>query len=215
GIVTVGAPPQAYVRESVLDYVKLRRERGATANAVVRNLLTYRNKVIVAPSGNYGCIVDVVAKKAGNQQVSNTDNRNLVEFWKQVYGIEISPDEIPLLKVKMMNSENVFTYPPSMSFFGSDSLLIYANVQRFIENKKYNLKAKMEDVVREILQQDLAIGSVKLEVEGLSASQHSDVQSQLLHEIRQKLFGRNATARGLIMFVHDELWFFPNQIQLS
>ena len=215
GIVTVEATPQAYVRESVLDYVKLRRERGATANAVVRNLLTYRNKVIVAPSGNYGCIVDVVAKKAGNQQVSNTDNRNLVEFWKQVYGIEISPDEIPLLKVKMMNSENVFTYPPSMSFFGSDSLLIYANVQRFIENKKYNLKAKMEDVVREILQQDLAIGSVKLEVEGLSASQHSDVQSQLLHEIRQKLFGRNATARGLIMFVHDELWFFPNQIQLS
>ena len=215
GIVTVEATPQAYVRESVLDYVKLRRERGATANAVVRNLLTYRNKVIVAPSGNYGCIVDVVAKKAGNQQVSNTDNRNLVEFWKQVYGIEISPDEIPLLKVKMMNSENVFTYPPSMSFFGNDSLLIYANVQRFIENKKYNLKAKMEDVVREILQQDLAIGSVKLEVEGLAASQHSDVQSQLLHEIRQKLFGRNATARGSIMFVHDELWFFPNQIQLS
>ncbi len=214
GIVTVEATPQAYVRESVLDYVKLRRERGATANAVVRNLLTYRNKVIVAPSGNYGCIVDVVAKKAGNQQVSNTDNRNLVEFWKQVYGIEISPDEIPLLKVKMMNSENVFTYPPSMSFFGNDSLLIYANVQRFIENKKYNLKAKMEDVVREILQQDLAIGSVKLEVEGLAASQHSDVQSQLLHEIRQKLFGRNATARGSIMFVHDELWFFPNQIQL-
>ena len=68
--VTVEATPQAYVRESVLDYVKLRRERGATANAVVRNLLTYRNKVIVAPSGNYGCIVDVVTKKAGSQQVS-------------------------------------------------------------------------------------------------------------------------------------------------
>src|SRR5215217_2856101 len=66
--VTVELTPQAHVRESVLDYVKLRRERGATANAVVRNLLTYRNKVIVAPSGNYGCIVDVVTKKAGNQQ---------------------------------------------------------------------------------------------------------------------------------------------------
>jgi hypothetical protein len=215
GTVTVEVTPQAYVRESVLDYVKLRRERGATANAVVRNLVTYRNKVIVAPSGNYGCIVDVVTKKAGNQQVSDTDNRNLVEFWKQVYGIEISPDEIPLLKVKMMNSENVFTYPPSMCFFGSESLLIYANVQRFIENKKYSLKAKVEDVVREILKQDQAIGSVKLEVEKSAASQHSDVQSQLLQEIRQKLFGRNSTARGSIMFVHDELWFFPNQIQLS
>jgi len=43
--------PQAYVRESVLDYVNLRRERGASANAIVRNLTTYRNRVIVAPIG--------------------------------------------------------------------------------------------------------------------------------------------------------------------
>jgi len=50
---------------------------GATANAVVSNLLTYRNKVIAAPSGNYGVIVDVVTRNAGNQQVSDTDNRNL------------------------------------------------------------------------------------------------------------------------------------------
>jgi hypothetical protein len=214
--VTVEATPQAYVRESVLDYVKLRRERGASVNAVVRNLLTYRNKVIVAPSGNYGCIVDVVTTKAGNQRVSETDSRNLVEFWKQVYGIDISPDEIPLLKVKMMNSENVFTYPPSMCFFGSESLLIYGNVQRFIENKKYSLKAKVEDAVRKAVQeQDLHIGSANLEVQEVAASHLSDVQSQLLQEIRQKLFGRNATARGSIMFVHDELWFFPNQIQLS
>jgi hypothetical protein len=214
--VTIEATPQAYVRESVLDYVKLRRERGATANAVVRNLLTYRNKVIVAPSGNYGSIIDVVTIKAGNQRVSETDHRNLVEFWKQVYGIEISTDEIPLLKVKMMNSENVFTYPPSMCFFGSESLLIYGNVQRFIENKKYSLKAKVEDAVRKAVQeQDLHIGLANLEVEAVAASSHSDVQSQLLQEIRQKLFGRNATARGSIMFVHDELWFFPNQIQLS
>ena len=214
--VTVEATPQAYVRESVLDYVKLRRERGASANAVVRNLLAYRNKVVVAPSGNYGCIVDVVATKAGSQRVSEADNRSLVEFWKQVYGIEISPDEIPLLKVKMMNSENVFTYPPSMCFFGSESLLIYGNVQRFIENKKYSLKSKVEDTVRKAVQeQDLHIGSANLEVETAAASSHSDVQSQLLQEIRQKLFGRNATARGSIMFVRDELWFFPNQIQLS
>lgn len=67
------------------DYVKLRRERGATANAVVRNLLTYINKVIVAPSGNYGCIVDVVTKKAGNQQVSETDNRSLAELTELYY----------------------------------------------------------------------------------------------------------------------------------
>ena len=31
--------PQAYVRESILDYVNLRRERGASANAIARNLI--------------------------------------------------------------------------------------------------------------------------------------------------------------------------------
>ena len=213
---TVEATPQAYVRESVLDYVRLRREHGATANAIVRNLLTYRNKVVVAPSGNYGSIVDVITKKAGIQLVSDTDSRNLVEFWKQIYGIDISPDEIPLLKVKMMNSENVFTYPPSMCFFGNDSLLIYANVQKFIENKKYNVKAQMDDVItKAIVREDLRIGSAKLELEELVTSKHADIQSQLLEEIRQKLYGRNIAAKGSIMFVHDELWFFPNQVQTS
>ena len=89
----------------------MRREAGATANAVIRMLLNYRNKVIVAPTGHFGSIVDVISKKASNQIVSELDNRNLVEFWKQVYDIDISPDEIPLLKIKMLNSENTFTYP--------------------------------------------------------------------------------------------------------
>ena len=62
-------------------------------------------------------------RKAGSQRVSETDTRNLVEFWKQIYDIDISPDEIPLLKIKMVNPENTFTYPPSMCFFaGGDSL---------------------------------------------------------------------------------------------
>ena len=43
--------PQAYVRENVLDYVNLRRDRGASASAITRNLMTYRNRVIIAPSG--------------------------------------------------------------------------------------------------------------------------------------------------------------------
>ena len=68
-------------------------------------------------------------------RVSDTDPRSLVEFWKQIYDIDISPDEIPLLK--MVNSETTFTYPPSMCFFpGGDSLVIPAGVQKFIERKK-------------------------------------------------------------------------------
>jgi hypothetical protein len=216
----IEATPQAYVRESVLDYIKLRRERGASANAIVRNLLTYRNKVVVAPSGNYGSIVDVIIRKAETQLVSDTDKRNLVEFWKQIYDIGISSDEIPLLKVKMMNSENTFTYPPSMCFFGSESLLIQADVQKFIESKKSTLKARMDDVIKKaIISQHLTIGNTKLEYEEEQNISHeqqpADIQSHLLQEIKQKLFGRNVTARGSIMFVHDELWFFPYQLQLS
>jgi hypothetical protein len=85
--------PQAYVRESILDYVQLRRERGASAAAITKILTTYRNRVIVAPTGNYGSVVELVMKKAGDQKVSDTDTRYLVEFWKPIYDIDISPDE--------------------------------------------------------------------------------------------------------------------------
>ena len=214
----IEAIPQSYVRESVLDYVRLRRGRGASANAVINNLTKYRNKVIVAPSGNYGCIVDVIARKAGSMPVSHTDHRNLVDFWKQVYGIDISPDEIPLLKVKMISSENVFTYPPSMCFFGNDSLFVPADVQKFVEYKKSAIKARMDKVVNSLVNEEesLRIGERKLEYITQSISKtESSIQVQLLHDLRQKLFGRSVMARGSAMFVHDEIWFFPNQLKVS
>jgi hypothetical protein len=216
--VIIEATPQSYVRESVLDYVRLRRRRGASANSVISNLTKYRNKVIVAPSGSYGRIVDVISKKAGSQPVSDTDRRNLVDFWKQIYGIDISPDEIPLLKVKMMNSENIFTYPPSMCFFGNDSLFIPADVQKFVEYKKSTVKSRMDKAVHSLINEEetLRIGDSKLEFVGKSVSNtNTDIQVQLLHEVRQKLFGRNIMARGSAMFVHDEIWFFPNQLRVS
>jgi len=207
--------PQAYVRESVFDYVNLRRERGASANAIARNLMTYRNRVIVAPTGNYGSIAEVIMRKAGTQRISDTDTRSLVEFWKQIYDIDISPDESPLLKIKMVNSENAFTYPPSMCFFvGGDSLVIPAGVQGFIESKKSTLKAKMDEVTSKAIK-DLKIGELCLGSESEITEKDNDIQTRLLQEIRQKLFGRNVSARGSVMYVHDELWFFPSQIQLS
>src|ERR687898_682517 len=167
-VAVIEVTPQSYVRESVLDYIRLRRGRGASANSLISNLTKHRNKVIVAPSGNYGSIVDVISRKAGSQQVSDTDHRNLVEFWKQIYGIDISPDEIPLLKVKMINSENVFTYPPSMCFFGNDSLFIPADIQKFVEYKKSTVKTRMDKVVHELVNEEesLRIGNIKLEFEG-------------------------------------------------
>ncbi|HYA82782.1 MAG TPA: hypothetical protein VEH06_04945 [Candidatus Bathyarchaeia archaeon] len=210
---TIEWTPQAYVRESVLDYVQLRRERGASATAIERIPTSYRNRVIVAPTGNYGSIVEVIMRKAGNHRVSDTDARNLVEFWKQIYDIDISPDEIPLLKVKMVNSEVAFTYPPSMCFFaGGDSLVIPAGVQKFIESKKSTLKTRIDEVARSAIR-DFKIGDLNLDIDAAITEQKADLQTQLLQETRQRLFGRNVSAWGSVLSVHDELWFFPNQIR--
>jgi hypothetical protein len=207
--------PQAYVRESVLDYVQLRREKGASASAITRFLTTYRNRVIVAPTGNYGSIVEVIMRKAGDQKVSDNDTRNLPEFWKQIYDIGISPDEIPLMRVKMVNSEATFTYPPSMCFFvGGDSLVIPAGVQRFIEGKKSTLKARMDEMASKAIR-DLKIGDLTLGSDAAITEQKADLQTQLLEETRQRLFGRKVSGGGSVLSVHDELWFFPNQIRFS
>jgi len=214
---TVELSPHAYVRESALDYIRMRREAGATANSVIRMLLNYRNRVIVAPTGHFGSIVEVISKKASNQIVSELDSRNLVQFWKQVYNIEISPDEIPLLKIKMLNSENTFTYPASMCFFGQESLYIPASVQKFIEYKQSRLIPRMYEVVKKAVK-DLKIGD-DIKIQTISdvyrATDRENLQRQILDDTRQKLYGRNVHARGSIMYVHDELWFFANQIQIS
>jgi 3-methyladenine DNA glycosylase AlkC len=212
-IANVEATPQAYVRESALDYIRMRRENGATANGLIRHLVNARNKVIVAPSGNYGSIIDVITRKASNQTISETDNRNLVQFWHDVYDIDISPDEMPLLKVKMMNSEQSFTYPASMVFFGNESLVISAGLQKFIDDKKANLKFKMDRVVEKALN-GLCIGEAKLEFEG-NKEESNNIQTVLLQEIKEKLYGKEVKTSGSIIFVHDELWFFPNQLQFS
>ena len=212
-VANVEATPQAYVRESVLDYIRMRRENGATANGLIKHLVISRNKVIVAPSGNYGSIVDVITRKTSNQTISETDSRNLVQFWKEVYDIDISGDEMPLLKVRMMNSEQSFTYPPSMVFFGNESLVISAGLQKFIDDKKANLKFKMDKVVQEALN-DLWIGEAKLEFEG-DKVEANNIQSVLLQEIKERLYGKEVKAVGSIIFVHDEFWFFPNNLQFS
>lgn len=81
-VATVEATPQAHVRESVLDYIKMKRENGASAQSLIRHLVNTRNKVLVAPSGNYGSIIDVITRKASNQSISDTDQRNLFNSGK-------------------------------------------------------------------------------------------------------------------------------------
>lgn len=212
-VATVEASPQAYVRESVLDYIRMKRENGASAQGLIRHLVNTRNKVIVAPSGSYGSIADVITRRASNQSISDTDHRNMVQFWKEVYDIDIDGDQMPLLKVRMMNSPQSFTYPPSMVFYGNETLVISAGLQKFIEDKKSTLKYKIEQTIKEAFK-DLRIGDTNLELQG-DKVETNNIQSVLLQDIKEKLYGKEVKAKGSIMFVHDELWFFPSQLQFS
>jgi hypothetical protein len=72
----------------------------------------------------------------------------------------------------------------------------------------------MSDVASKAIH-DLNIDELSLGLEATLSDQGNYIQTQLLQETRQRLFGRNASARGSILSVHDELWFFPNQIRLS
>jgi hypothetical protein len=102
-----------------------------------------------------------------------------------------------------------------MCFFaGGDSLVIPAGVQRFIEGKKSTIKTRMDEVASKAIH-DLRIGDLSLGSDAAITEQKPDLQTQLLHETRQRLFGRNVSAWGSVLAVHDDLWYFPNQIRFS
>ena len=103
-----------------------------------------------------------------------------------------------------------------MCYFGQESLYIPASVQRFIEYKESRLIPRIHDVVKKATR-DLKVGDVRIQPVSnvYRANDRENLQRQILDEIIQKLYGRNVNAHGSIIYVHDELWFFPNQIQIS
>jgi hypothetical protein len=95
-----------------------------------------------------------------------------------------------------------------------DTIVIPAGVQKYIESKKSTLKARMNEVANKAIR-DLKIGDLTLGRDAAITEQRVDLQTQLLQETRQRLFGRNVSAWGSVLSVHNELWFFPNQIRFS
>jgi plastocyanin domain-containing protein len=55
---------------------------------------------------------------------------------------------------------------------------------------------------------------VKIQFEG-NVAQSNNIQNILLQEIKEKLYGKGVNTRGSIILVHDEPWFFPNNIQFT
>ncbi len=212
-IADVESTPEAFLRENVWNYVKWRRTRGASANSIKHALLTQRSNVVLAPSNRYGHIEELIFKRAGDQKVSEHDSRSLVEFWKEVYDIDISPDEMPLLRVKPADSETLFTYPPSTLFYDGNVLFVSGRAQNFIASRKATLTPRVHAVMDKALRA-LNIGGKALELQE-DGTGRADIQRVLLQETHQKLFGKTVKARGSIIQLGNQLYFFPNNVVVS
>jgi len=208
--VIVEAWPQACVRESVWDYVRWRRERGATANAIERSLLTWRTNVVAAPFGHPGRMEGLIFGKAGDEAISELDGRDFTRFWHETYNIDVSPDETPLVRVKLLNLDLPLTYPPSCICFGENALPLGRGVRDFVEGKRASARVRVQDVMRRAMQ-NVKIGGVGLEhIDG--DEKWMDVQGFIMHEIRERLLGVAVRAKGSVSWIRGQPYFFPSEI---
>jgi hypothetical protein len=204
--------PKCSVLENVWEYVNWRRGMGATARSIEVTLTDRRFSVVVAPSGRLGTIKTVLWDLACKTKASPSDDRNLVEYWSDVYGIAIDPEEIPLLQVQPIESKtSSFTYPPSQVYFDERILPISSSLRKFVSKKSLGLRDRSKVIIETVLS-DLAIGGSKFEVTEDTSSCSRDLQNTLLGEIRQRLMGKEISARGEISKLGDTLYFLPNSI---
>jgi len=201
--------PNGLIRESVLDYVKWRRERGASAKSIGNALLGWKKNVILAPNGTIGATSKVLFEDAGNFQIP-TLNVSLPQFWEIAYGIHVGPEERPLLVVKPYNLDVELTYPPSCVFFDEQSLYLKGSVLRFVEYRKSNLKDNIFRLSRDIME-NLRIDGRNTETLG-DADSRIDANRLIFNDIKEKLFGKRVKATGSIVQANNRLYFFPKTI---
>jgi len=201
--------PSSLIRESVLDYVKWRRERGASAESIKRALLKRRN-VILAPNGTLGAIEKVLFKEAGSFQVPGF-NISLPESWRTIYDIHVDQGEKPLLVVKPYNLDMELTYPPSCVYFDEQNLYLNGSVMNFLRNKRLKLRSKVFHLASKIVS-NLKIGGWKAERVG-SAGLQADVKRMILSDIKRKLLGRTVRSTGSVIQVNGRLYFIPKTLE--
>jgi hypothetical protein len=201
--------PSSLIRESVLDYVKWRRERGASAESIKRALLKRRN-VILAPNGTLGVIEKVIFREAGSFKVP-AFNASLPEFWRTVYDIHVDQDEKPLLVVKPYNLDMELTYPPSCVYFDEQNLHLNGSVVSFLRNKRLKLRSKVLQLASSIIG-NLKIGGWKAERIG-SAGLQANVKRLILNDIRERFLGRTVKSTGSVIQVNGRLYFIPKTLE--
>jgi len=201
--------PAGLIRESVLDYVGWRRSRGASADSVEKALLKGKRDVVLAPNGTLGAVQRVLFESAGSFQVP-TFNVSLPQFWKTTYGIEVNPEEKPLLVIKPYNLDVELTYPPSCVFLDEQSLYLKGSVRSFVEYKKHRLTSVVFNLARDLMR--------NLEIDGWdflkTEAPHirMDAERMIFNEIRRKLYGKTVKATGSIVQHGERLYFFPKYV---
>ena len=203
--------PEASILESVFDFVKWRRARGASANTIENFLLEKRPAVLTAPSGRMGMIKGVVWSKAGETRTSPTDSRSLVDYWMQIYGLEIYPDETPLLKVQPFGSSSstIFTYPPSTAFFDERALRVSPHLLKMLDRRRSSARARS---VAESAISELKLGDCTLKKMDASSTSPSNAQVQIFAELERSLCGKNLSARGQVVKFGEGLFFLPDSL---
>ena len=208
--VMVEAFPQTRIQESVSEYVRWRRERGATAEAIERALLNHRASVVTAPYGHPGRIEGLIYKKAGEERISELDGRDFTRFWEETYDMQVAPDETPLVRVKLLNLDLTLTYPPSCVYFEDSTFHLKEGVRRFIEAKRSSAKWRVQGIMREALH-GIKVGETELKPVD-EGDQWIDTKRFILHDIRERLLRTSIRARGSVCWMNGQPYFFPSDI---
>ncbi len=202
--------PSAEVYESLLDYVRFRRQRGASSTAIRNFILNYRRNVVFAPGGELASIVNLKFMKASEFKVPLYD-LTLPEFWKKIHDVNVDSDETPLAVTKSYRLDLELTFPPSCVFFDKQSLRITYGARSFVERKRREASSQAKRLLTEALS-DFSIGTFKL-TQLVDAVKGTDAREVLLADIRGRLLGKSVKATGSVFEADKRLYFIPRTVE--
>ena len=206
----VQVQPSAEVYESLLDYVRFRRQRGASSAAIKNSILNYRRNVVFAPSGELATIVNLKFMKASEFKVPLYD-LTLPEFWKKIHDINVDSDETPLTVTKSYRLDLELTFPPSCVFFDKQSLRITYGARNFVDRKRREVATQAKKLIAEAMR-DFSIGTFKL-TQAADPVKGMDAREVLLTDIRERLLGKSVKATGSIIEADKKLYFIPRTVE--
>ena len=207
---TIQVLPAAEVYESLLDYVRYRRQRGASSTSIKNSILNYRRNVVFAPSGELATIVNLKFAKASEFKVPLYE-LTLPEFWKKIHDVDVDSAETPLVVTKSYRLDLELTFPPSCVFFDKQSLRITYGVRNFIDRKRRDATIRAKELTTEVVR-DFSVGTVKL-TQAADSVKSTDAREILLADIRERLLGKPVKATGSVIEADKKLYFIPRTVE--